>query len=128
QCDVWITASRTEGFNLPAMEAMACRTPIVSTRAGWPEEAVKTGVNGVLVDVDDLTGFAQGIEWVLSRTDEEWRGLSENAYATATSGSWEASAKMFEEALEHACRRSARGEIAGKCAESPPRPAKIKPQ
>jgi glycosyltransferase involved in cell wall biosynthesis len=24
-CDVWLTASRSEGFNLPAMEAMACR-------------------------------------------------------------------------------------------------------
>ena len=30
-CDVWITASRSEGFNLPALEAMACRTPVVST-------------------------------------------------------------------------------------------------
>jgi glycosyltransferase involved in cell wall biosynthesis len=35
RCDVWITASRSEGFNLPAMEAMACRTPIVATPTGW---------------------------------------------------------------------------------------------
>jgi glycosyltransferase involved in cell wall biosynthesis len=116
QCDVWVTASRSEGFGLPALEAMACRTPVVATRTGWPEEAVKTGLNGVLVDVDDLSGLTRGVEWVLARSEEEWKEISANAYNTSMVGSWEASAKMFEKALEHARRRSARGEIAGKCA------------
>jgi glycosyltransferase involved in cell wall biosynthesis len=111
RCDAWITASRSEGFNLPALEAMACRTPVVSTRTGWPEEAVKSGWNGVLVDVDDVMGLAHGIEWVLTRSDEEWRNLSANAYATASIGSWEESARMFEKALEHACCRATRGEL-----------------
>jgi len=116
RCDAWVTASRSnEGFNLPALEAMACRTPVVSTRAAWPEEAIKSGWNGILVDVDDVQGLADGVEWVLSRSDPEWRNLSANAYATAAAGSWEASAKLFENALEHACRRSMRGEICGKC-------------
>lgn len=120
RCDVWITASRSEGFNLPALEAMACRTPVVSTRTGWPEEAVKTGWNGVLVDVDDVGGLADGVEWVLSRSDADWRNLSTNAYATAAAGSWQESAKLFQEALEHACMRSARGEIAGRCTSALP--------
>ena len=111
RCDAWITASRSEGFNLPALEAMACRTPVVSTRTGWPEEAVKSGWNGVLVDVDDVTGLAKGIQWVLSQSDEGWRNLSANAHATASAGSWEESARMFEKALEHACRRASRGEL-----------------
>jgi glycosyltransferase involved in cell wall biosynthesis len=124
-CDVWLTASRSEGFNLPALEAMACRTPVVATRTGWPEEAVKSGTNGVLVNVDDQTGLAHGLEWVLSRSDQDWRHLSSNAFATAISGSWKASAEMFEKALDHACRRSARGEIAGKCACPPAAPAVV---
>ena len=115
RCDVWVTASRSEGFNLPAMEAMACRTPVVATRTGWPEEAVKSGWNGILVDVDDTRTLAEGVSWVLSRRDEEWRLLSANAYATVESSSWRASAEMFEKALEHACQRSSRGEIAGRC-------------
>jgi len=90
---------------------MACRTPVVSTRTGWPEEAVKSGWNGVLVDVDDVTGLAKGIQWVLSQSDEGWRNLSANAHATASAGSWEESARMFEKALEHACRRASRGEL-----------------
>src|SRR5262249_32267969 len=112
-CDVWITASLSEGFNLPAIEAMACRTPVVSTRTGWPAEAIESGHNGVLVDVGDVIGLAQGVEWVLSRRDEEWRMLSERAHATATSGSWQQSTAMFEKALARARQRAVNGETAG---------------
>lgn len=112
-CDVWVSASYTEGFNLPAMEAMACRTPVVATNTGWPAEAIKTGENGVLVEVDDVEGIRSGIEWVLSLADDEWRALSRRAHATTCSSSWEESSRRFEKALFHACRRSANGEFAG---------------
>lgn len=114
QCDVWVTASRSEGFNLPAMEAMACRTPVVSTRTGWPEEAIKSGWNGILVDVEDVNAVAQGIEWVLTQNDDQWKILSSNALATVASSSWRTSAELFEGALLHACQRAERGEIAGR--------------
>jgi glycosyltransferase involved in cell wall biosynthesis len=111
QCDVWLSASRTEGFNLPALEAMACRTPVVSTSTGWPEEAIKTGWNGVLVPIEDVAGLTQGVEFVLSRADPDWRALSTNAYATAATSSWQRSAFMFEHALQHACLRARRNEF-----------------
>jgi glycosyltransferase involved in cell wall biosynthesis len=114
RCDAWITASRSEGFNLPALEAMACRTPVISTRTGWPEDAIVTDWNGVLVDINDVAGLAQGIEWVLSRSDEEWKTLSANAFATASAGSWEKSVKMFEQSLEHAWSKSVQGEPSSK--------------
>lgn len=113
RCDVWLTASRSEGFNLPAMEAMACRTPVVSTRTGWPEEAILTGENGVLVDIDDRHALAEALEWILTRDEKTWQALSENAFLTASRGSWDESSELFEQALGHACRRAARGEIAG---------------
>jgi glycosyltransferase involved in cell wall biosynthesis len=112
-CDVWITASRSEGFNLPAMEAMSCRTPIVSTRTGWPKEAIVSGENGILVDIDDVNGLASGVDWILSLSEEAWRRLSRNAYNTAAAGSWEESTDRFERALFHARQRAARREIAG---------------
>jgi len=114
QCDAWMAASRSEGFYLPAMEAMACRTPVVSTRTGWPEEAILSGENGVLVDIDDDRGLASGVKWVLSLSESEWRKLSDNAYATATASTWDQSAEQFERALLHACRRASKGEIGGK--------------
>lgn len=102
QCDVWISASRSEGFNLTAMEAMACRTPVVSTRTGWPVEAIKTNNNGVLVDVNDVDALADGAAWVLSLPDEEWRRVSQCAYSTVASSSWESSVDLFEQALQSA--------------------------
>lgn len=110
-CDVWVTASRTEGFNLPAMEAMSCATPVVSTRTGWPEEAIVSQWNGILVDVEDVEGLSRGIEWVLSRDEFGWAMLSQNAQKTASEGSWERSAQLFENALKKAVLRSERGEI-----------------
>jgi glycosyltransferase involved in cell wall biosynthesis len=112
-CDLWLTASRSEGFNLPAIEAMACRTPVVSTNTGWPSEAIKSGWNGVLVDVNDVNALAQGAKKILSLSDEEWRKISANAYATATASTWSESAEMFEKALMHARERAVRGEILG---------------
>ena len=118
QCDVWVTASRSEGFNLPALEAMMCRTPVISTRTGWPAEAVMPGWNGDLVEFDDVPGLAASIERLLSLDDGAWRTLSDNAHATASATSLRRSSQMFEAALRHACRRAAKGEIAGRCTAS----------
>ena len=106
QCDVWMTASRTEGFNLPAMEAMACRTPIVSTKAGWPMEAIHSYENGVLTEVDDVDALAKGAEWVLSLSDSDWKKLSFKVYDTLAESSWEHSTMLFEQALQHAIDKS----------------------
>ncbi|KRQ94849.1 hypothetical protein CQ12_04160 [Bradyrhizobium jicamae] len=99
QCDLWLTCSRTEGFNLPALEAMACGTPVVSTKAGWPADGVLDGVNGRLADVDDVNEIARAVRWVLTRTDKEWLSLSNAALETKTTASWAESALLFEKAL-----------------------------
>jgi len=98
-CDVWIAASRSEGFNLTAMEAMACRTPVVSTRTGWPEEALVKGVNGDLVDIDDAPALADAAYDILMLPDAEWRRVSAAAHETVRESSWDRSAQLFEAAL-----------------------------
>lgn len=107
QCDVWLTASRSEGFNLPAMEAMACRTPVVATHTGWPEEAIVQHVNGVLVDVGDVDGLTSGVEWALTLADPDWRAVSDAAFDTVANCSWERSAQMFEQVLLAQCQTAA---------------------
>ncbi|MCU1761130.1 glycosyltransferase family 4 protein [Pseudomonas sp. 14P_8.1_Bac3] len=102
QCDVWLSASRSEGFNLTAMEAMACRTPVVSTRTGWPVEAIANFKNGVLVDIDDSEALAQGVEHILNLSDSQWREVSEMAFQTVAPSTWENAAKLFEAVLERA--------------------------
>lgn len=108
QCDVWLASSRSEGFNLTAMEAMACRTPVVSTRTGWPMEAI-SGKNGVLADIDDTEALTAGVEHLLNLDDPQWRAVSEAAFETVESSSWEKSATLFEAALGKAIGRRLSG-------------------
>jgi len=109
-CDVWLTASRTEGFNLPAMEAMACRTPVVSTRTGWPEEAID-GRNGALVEVDDAPALAAAALRFLSMSDGAWRLASQAAFETVQGSSWDRAGDEFERALGRAVERGAAGAL-----------------
>jgi glycosyltransferase involved in cell wall biosynthesis len=103
QCDVWVTASRSEGFNLPAMEAMACRTPVVATKTGWPEEAISNGVNGYLVDVDDVAGLVAGVSRILELDDMAWHEMSDAAFLTVADSTWSKSCAQFEAVLRRAC-------------------------
>jgi glycosyltransferase involved in cell wall biosynthesis len=52
--DAYVTPYRAEGFNLPALEAQACGTPVVATRGGATDDFL-TGeryhpVEGVLME------------------------------------------------------------------------------
>lgn len=99
QCDVWLSSSKNEGFNLVALEAMVCRTPLVSTRTGWPIESVVDGVNGYLVEVDDAAAMADRAQRVLLLEDTDWLRMSAQAHAAASQGDWEDSHALFEAAL-----------------------------
>lgn len=110
-CDIWLCGSRSEGFHLPPVEAMACRTPVVSTRVGGPIDLIDSGINGELVDIDDVAGLANAMLRVLALPDTDWRELSERACRTVADYTWEHAADLFLAALEHARRRAAIGEI-----------------
>lgn len=113
KCDVWLCASRREGFHLPPLEAMACRCPVVSTRVGGPEDIIEQGVNGFLVDVGDADALAAAAVRVLRGGPDAWRKMSDAAHATATRYTWDDATGLFESALETAVNRARRGEIAG---------------
>ncbi|MGZ8983188.1 MAG: glycosyltransferase family 4 protein [Methylotenera sp.] len=106
QCDVWITTSRTEGFNLTVMEAMACHTPVVSTKTGWPAEGIINGYNGFLTEVDDVDALVDAAKTLLLESNEVWKKYSQNAYNTLENSSWQASSEMFEEALIRGFQRA----------------------
>jgi glycosyltransferase involved in cell wall biosynthesis len=59
--DVFVLSSITEGLGSAVLEAMACRRPIVATRAGGIPEAVIDGVTGLLVPPHDEPGLAAAI-------------------------------------------------------------------
>ena len=55
--------SRYEGFGLPVLEAMACGTPVIASRAASIPEVV--GDAGTLLDPDDEAGWAEEIARVV---------------------------------------------------------------
>ena len=59
--NVVVCPSRTEGFGLSCLEAMASGCPVVATRAGaWPE-LVSDGVDGYLVPCADTSALATAV-------------------------------------------------------------------
>jgi glycosyltransferase involved in cell wall biosynthesis len=111
QCDVWLCGSTSEGFGLTALEAMACRVPVVSTRVGGPVDLIRDGENGYLVSIGDSNALADRVIRVLSLESAAWQRMSDNAYATAMRYTWDDATDLFESALGIAIDRDARGEL-----------------
>ena len=99
QADCWIIPSKAEGFGMPGIEAMASRCPIVSTRCGGPEDFVKEGDNGYLVDVGDDEAIADRVSQILSLSDEDWVRMSGRSYEIAQEFDWDRSAEKLESAI-----------------------------
>ncbi len=98
RCDAWLVGSRSEGFGLPILEAMACRTPVIATPTGAAPELIANG-GGVLTPIDDPRSMAREIERIVQLPEQQWRAISDAAYATACGYSWDDATNLFEAAL-----------------------------
>jgi glycosyltransferase involved in cell wall biosynthesis len=98
-CDAWLFASESEGFGLPVVEAMACRTPVIATPAGIAPEYCASG-GGILVPFNDAQAMARAIVSVCKMSDASWREMSDAAYRTARSCTWNDACDRFEEAIK----------------------------
>ncbi len=113
-CDVWVYGARTDGFGLPIVEAMACRTPVVATPAGASPELVDDSV-GCLVDATSQA-IADGILTMLSKSEAEWKRASDSAFRRAHSYTWETAAAHFESVIEKAVAKARTDESASRSA------------
>jgi glycosyltransferase involved in cell wall biosynthesis len=108
-CDVWLCTSISEGYHLPPHEAMACRCPVVSTRVGGPMDLIKDGVNGYLLDTDDVNGLTNRLVEVLKLSEPAWQRMSEAAYESIRHFTWEEAAIVLEGGLKVAIERFGNG-------------------
>jgi glycosyltransferase involved in cell wall biosynthesis len=83
-----------EGFGIPVLEAMACGTPVVTSRGGATEEI--SGGAAVLVDPHDVRAIAEGLERAAARRDE----LRPLGIERARAFSWNESARRTREVYE----------------------------
>ena len=97
-CDFWLFGSRAEGFGLPILEAMACGTPVIATKAGAAPELVSKG-GGMLLNDNTPETMAGAILQYIGFSFEKWHEMSVAARKTAEVFTWENSALLFEKEL-----------------------------
>lgn len=67
--DLFLLPSQTESFGLAALEAMAARTPVISTNTGGLPEVNIHGVTGYLSDLEDIDDMAKNAISILKNDD-----------------------------------------------------------
>ncbi|MBD1365474.1 N-acetyl-alpha-D-glucosaminyl L-malate synthase BshA [Mucilaginibacter sp. ZT4R22] len=80
--DLFLMPSVSESFGLAALEAMACKVPVISSNAGGLPELNVEGVTGFLRDVGDVAGMAERAIYILE-DEERLAQFKENALARA---------------------------------------------
>jgi hypothetical protein len=97
--DVVLKLSRVEGLPLPPIEGFHMGATCVVTPVTGVEEYIEHGVNGLIVDFDDLIGTARWLD-LLARDPALLERLRDGALATARSWpSWEESTGRMAAAL-----------------------------
>jgi glycosyltransferase involved in cell wall biosynthesis len=97
--DLFVLASRFEGYGMAYAEALACGLPVIATKAGAIPDTIPHEA-GLLVDPGDVAALADAIRWVIIDRGLRQR-LSESALSAARQlPTWAESAKIFADALE----------------------------
>ncbi|WP_017661178.1 glycosyltransferase family 4 protein [Baaleninema simplex] len=105
--DVCVVPSHYEPFGLVAIEAMACRTPIVASAVGGLQYTVAHEETGLLVPAKDDAAFAEAIDRIL--LDSDWRDRLGNAARQRVLDrfSWESVAQQLGEVYSELLEESA---------------------
>jgi glycosyltransferase involved in cell wall biosynthesis len=69
RADIFVLASRWEGFPLVILEAMRARLPVIASDVGGVKESVDHGVTGILVPRSSETGMAVALESLIGSPD-----------------------------------------------------------
>ena len=80
--DLFLMPSQSESFGLAALEAMACKVPVISSNAGGLPELNVNGETGFLKETGDIDGMAQDAIYILE-DPERLNTFKENALARA---------------------------------------------
>jgi glycosyltransferase involved in cell wall biosynthesis len=97
-----VLPSHTEGFGLPALEAMTAGVPIVVTRAGALPEVV--GDAGFVVERDDAEAMTAAMHAILTDAARTAQAV-ERGVQRARRYSWDASAALLLDAYRQAMER-----------------------
>jgi glycosyltransferase involved in cell wall biosynthesis len=95
---VYLCPSWTEGWHLPAAEAMACGCAVVSTDQGGVGNYARQGETALLSPVGDVAGLAAGIVRLCRNADERLR-LAASGTRLVRTFTWERAVAAFAEQI-----------------------------
>lgn len=99
--DIFLLPSEKESFGLAALEAMAAKTPVISSNAGGLPEVNVHGVTGFLTQVGDVEMMAEHMVDLVTHP-ERLEQFKQAAYEHAKHFSIEKILPMYEEAYDAA--------------------------
>jgi glycosyltransferase involved in cell wall biosynthesis len=97
--DLFVLASRFEGYGMVLAEAIAHGLPVVSTTAGAIPDTVPAGT-GLLVPPGDVAALAEALRRLISDRAERQRLAMNALAASAQLPTWRDSARLFARAIE----------------------------
>ncbi len=70
EADVFIMPSRSEGFAVACLEAMAMELPVIASNVTGFPEAITENVTGLLVQVENTESLAEAIIWMIQHPEQ----------------------------------------------------------
>jgi glycosyltransferase involved in cell wall biosynthesis len=95
---IYISASLSEGWDLPLCEALLCGCVPVATDVNGHREYLQEGVNGFFCKPASAESIVDRVEYVFNHPDAA-RAISENAYLTLKQFDWDSRVNLFEDAI-----------------------------
>lgn len=110
--DLFLLPSETESFGLAALEAMACKVPVISSNTGGIPEVNIHGYSGYLSNVGDVDDMAKNAISILEN-EATLEKFKSNAFAQAGKFEMEKILPMYEQLYEEvvAAQRQHAGSI-----------------
>ncbi len=103
--DLFILPSETESFGLAALEAMACKLPVISTNAGGIPELNIDGVTGFLDEVGDIESMAAHAIYILE-DEARLKQFKENSLSHAKTFDIKNIMPLYEKYYEEVIEKS----------------------
>ena len=103
--DLFVLPSESESFGLAALEAMACKVPVISSNTGGIPEVNEHGVTGFLSNIGDVDDMAKNAIHILEN-EERLAQFRENAYAAARKFDIANILPLYEQYYEDVFKRS----------------------
>lgn len=97
--DLFVLASRFEGYGMAFAEAIAHGLPVVGTTAGAIPETVPASA-GLLAPPNDVGAFSVALRRLIEDSAERRRLAASARAAAAALPTWERSAELFSQAIE----------------------------